>query len=85
MDALISPRYQNKLIVVAWEHAIVEKAARRIVKLYGGDASSVPRWDRADFDSIYVVRITRRAGKTEASFAVEQQGLNGRQPVCPGR
>jgi len=84
VDALVSPRFQNKVVVVAWEHAFVEKAARRLVKRYGGDASSVPKWEGADFDSIYVVRITRRAGKTAVSFGVEQQGLNGQQLVCPG-
>ena len=84
VDTLLWPHYRNKLVVVAWEHAIVEEAARRIVRQYGGDASSVPKWQSADFDSIYVVHITRRAGKTTASFGIEQQGLNGQQTVCPG-
>ncbi|WP_244816451.1 histidine phosphatase family protein [Caballeronia sp. Lep1P3] len=83
VDALLAPDYRSSLVVVAWEHAIVEEAARRIVTRFGGNASSVPRWESADFDSIYVVRIARSAGKTVVSFDVEQEGLNDRPTVCP--
>ncbi|KXU94007.1 histidine phosphatase family protein [Caballeronia megalochromosomata] len=82
-DALLSAKYRNSLIVVAWEHTLVEQTARSIVKRYGGDASSVPKWASADFDSIYVVRITHRAGTPVASFAVEREGLNGQPTACP--
>lgn len=83
VDALLSPQYRNSLIVVAWEHSIIEQAARKIVAQYGGDAASVPKWESADFDSIYVLHVTRRAGKTTASFEVDHQGLNGQASVCP--
>ena len=84
VDTLLSPRYRNSLVVVGWEHTIVEEAARKIVTQYGGEASSVPKWESTDFDSIYLVRITRRAGKTTASFEVGHEGLNGQPPTCPG-
>jgi hypothetical protein len=51
----------------------------------GGDASSVPKWASADFDSIYVVRITHHAGTAVASFTVDREGLNGQPAACPAR
>ncbi|MDR5857778.1 histidine phosphatase family protein [Caballeronia sp. LZ062] len=84
-DTLLAPTYRNSLVVVAWEHALIEETARRIVKRLGGDASSVPAWASADFDSIYVVRVSHRAGDPAVSFAVEQEGLNGQSTSCPTR
>ncbi|MFM0053955.1 histidine phosphatase family protein, partial [Caballeronia grimmiae] len=77
--------YQGSVVVVAWEHALVEETARRIIKRSGGDASSVPKWASADFDSIYVVRITHHAGTAVASFTVDREGLNGQPAACPAR
>ncbi|KMQ80377.1 I hydrophobic transmembrane region and ATP/GTP binding motif [Candidatus Burkholderia pumila] len=75
VETLLSSRYRNSVVVVAWEHAIVEEAARRIVKQHGGHASSVPRWESADFDNIYVMRLTQRDGgkKPNVSFSVEKR------------
>jgi hypothetical protein len=84
VDTVLASRYKSQLVVVAWEHSIVEEAARRIVKQYGGDPKSVPKWQSADFDSIYIVRVTMRGSKTTATFALEQQGLNGEPTTCPG-
>lgn len=83
IDALVSPRYQNSLVVVAWEHTVVEAVARRIVARYGGDASSVPRWDGADYDSIYVVRIAQHDGSPVVSFSAAHEGLNDLPTTCP--
>jgi hypothetical protein len=85
VDTLLSVTYQNSVVVVAWEHTMVEETARRIVKRYGGDASSVPKWASKDFDNIYVVRITYRSGKPIASFTVEHEGLNDQPTACPVR
>ncbi|WP_277185317.1 histidine phosphatase family protein [Caballeronia sp. BR00000012568055] len=84
VDTVLASRYKNELVVVAWEHSIVEEAARRIVKQYGGDPKSVPKWQSPDFDSIYIVRVTKQGSKTTAAFSIEQQGLNGESTVCPG-
>jgi hypothetical protein len=82
-DALLSPRYQSSLVVVAWEHTVVEQVARSIVTRYGGDAASVPRWESPDFDSIYVVRITQHTGGPTVSFTAEREGLDHRATTCP--
>jgi hypothetical protein len=83
-DALLDARYRGSVVVVAWEHSVVESVAKTLVRRYGGDASSVPRWESADYDSIYVVRISRQAGKTTASFHADREGLDGQSAACPG-
>jgi hypothetical protein len=84
VDTVLASRYESELVVVAWEHSIVEEAARRIMKQYGGDPKSVPKWQSPDFDSIYIVRVTKQGSKTTAAFSIEQQGLNGEPTACPG-
>jgi len=82
--ALLAPQYKSSLVVVAWEHKIIEALARKIVSDAGGDAASVPHWASADYDSIYVLRITQSADKVNAAFSVEHEGLNHRSVTCPG-
>ncbi|AIY44170.1 putative protein with type I hydrophobic transmembrane region and ATP/GTP binding motif [Collimonas arenae] len=82
--ALLAPQYRNSLLLVGWEHKIIEKLVRQIVVEHGGDRNSVPHWDDTDFDSIYLLRITRDNGKARISFSVEQQGLNNRPLTCLG-
>lgn len=82
--ALLAPQYKSSLVVVAWEHKIIEELARKIVSDAGGDPASVPQWASADFDSIYVLRITHNADKVDAAFSVDHEGLNHRSLTCPG-
>jgi hypothetical protein len=81
---LLAPQYKSSLVVVAWEHKIIEVLARKIVSDAGGDAASVPHWASGDFDSIYVLRITQSADKVNAAFSVDHEGLNHRSVTCPG-
>lgn len=83
-NALLAPQYRNSLVVVGWEHKIIEKLARQIVVEYGGDRASVPHWADNDFDSIYLLRIVRDNGATRINFSVDQEGLNDRPLTCPG-
>lgn len=82
--ALLSPQYKSSLVVVAWEHKIIEALARKIVSDAGGDAASVPHWANTDYDSIYVLRITQNEDKVKAAFSVEHEGLDHRAATCPG-
>ena len=82
--ALLAPQYKSSLVVVAWEHKIIEALARKIVSDAGGDPASVPHWASADFDSIYVLRIAQSADKVNATFSVDHEGLNHRSVTCPG-
>jgi hypothetical protein len=81
--ALVAPAYRGKLVVVAWEHRLIEKLVRDMLAAHGGSAGDVPHWQSADFDSIYVVKLDWKSGTPQATFKREQQGLNGRSPDCP--
>lgn len=81
---LLAPEYRRSTVLVAGEHRIMEALARRLVVDGGGAASRVPRWDGADYDAIYTVRIVRRAGRVDVLFDVGHEGLDGRPTRCPG-
>jgi hypothetical protein len=80
---LAAPRYQNAVVLVAWEHKKLEDMVKAMLKDMGGNAADVPRWKGSDFDSIYVVTVQRNEGKATASFTHEHQQLNGQAAACP--
>lgn len=82
-STLVDPTYRNKLVVVAWEHKLIEKLVRQMVSAHGGNATDVPKWQSSDFDSIYIVRLDWKNGTPRATFQHDQQGLNGRSADCP--
>lgn len=82
-NALLAPQYRRSLLLVGWEHKIIEELARQIVVEYGGDRASVPHWEDNDFDSIYLLRIVRDGGATKINFSVDKEGLNDRPLTCP--
>ena len=68
---------------IAWEHHWGEALARHLLAETGGDASVVPVWDDADFDSLYVIRVVPDAqGQPRARFSREAQNLNGVSGLC---
>jgi len=76
---LLSDKYQNSRIFIAWEHKNLDKAVKNIVAARGGDASLVPEWPGSDFDSIFVVTLDQ--GKV--SFRQEREGLTQLAESCP--
>ena len=80
---LIDPAYRDKLVVVAWEHKLIEKLVRQMVSAHGGNAADVPKWHSDDFDSIYIVKLDWQGGSPRASFQHSDEGLNGRSTDCP--
>ena len=76
---LLSDKYQNSRIFIAWEHTNLDKAVKNIVAARGGDASLVPEWPGSDFDSIFVVTLDQ--GKV--SFRQEREGLTQLAESCP--
>ena len=68
--------------VVAWEHHYAEKLAKHLLEIAGGNPAEVPVWDDADFDSIYVVRISGQDKQRKAVFAHENEGLNNQPANC---
>jgi hypothetical protein len=80
---LTSAKYQNALIFVAWEHIFEEKAVIGLVKQFGGDPAQVPHWSGGDYDSLYVVTITRSAEGVKVKFQREAEGLNNLGKAMP--
>jgi hypothetical protein len=80
---LIDPAYRNKLVVVAWEHKLIEKVVRQMLSAHGGNVADVPKWHSDDFDSIYIVKLDWQRGSPRASFQHSDEGLNGRSTDCP--
>jgi hypothetical protein len=74
-------RYHNAVVLVAWEHNDIVTIARDLLSANGGDATRVPdEWPGDDFDSLFVITITRTGTSTSASFARKHEGLDG-QPI----
>lgn len=76
---LLSDKYQNSRIFIAWEHKNLDKAVKNIVAARGGDASLVPEWPGSDFDSIFVVTLDQ----DKVSFRQEPEGLTQLAESCP--
>jgi len=68
--------------VVAWEHHFGEDLARHLLTAAGGDPASVPKWSDADFDSIYVVRVSGSEKGRRTTFTHENEGLNNLSNDC---
>ena len=69
--------------VVAWEHHWAESLARHLLSRVGGKPDDVPTWEDADFDSIFVIRISESGSDSRSvTFSHEQQGLNNLSESC---
>jgi hypothetical protein len=80
---LKKPAYQNATVFVAWEHGMLDDFAKAMVKHHGGDQEQVPPWPDADYDTIFVFKITKDAGRESFSFTIEHEGLNNLSDTCP--
>ncbi|MGD0639804.1 MAG: hypothetical protein ABSC22_03565 [Roseiarcus sp.] len=81
--ALEDPANRSALIVVAWEHKIIDVIVRNLLGAHGGDASAVPAWTDDDFDSVDVVTIDWSGPKERATFERAKEGLDGLSDACP--
>jgi hypothetical protein len=79
--ALEAPANRGALVVVAWEHKLIDVVARNLLAAHGGDAAAVPSWADEDFDSLDVVTIDWSGPK--ATFARAKEGLDGLSEACP--
>jgi hypothetical protein len=82
--ALKKRKYRNSVVVVAWEHKNIVSIARDLLSANGGDATRVPnKWSGDDFDSLFVITVTRAEKNTKASFTWKHEGLDGQPLACP--
>ena len=82
---LEDPAYAAKFVLVAWEHHEIMALARHLVADQGGDPAVVPTWQGSDFDGIYVIKVTRGADGTQATFERRREGLDGMPTSCSGQ
>lgn len=84
-SVLTAPLYAHALIFVAWEHGMLNKFARQMLKSYGENPAMVPDWPNGDYDRIYVFTIKQTSGRPKLSFRVEHENLNNTlSTACPG-
>ena len=80
---LQKPAYQNATVFIAWEHGLLDEFAKELVKHHGGDLAQVPYWPEKDYDTIFVFKITRDAGRESFAFTVDHEGLDNLSDTCP--
>jgi len=79
---LEKPEYQDATIVIAWEHLLLDDFVRDLLKTNGGNPSQVPPWPSQDYDSIFVVRITRSGPAKSVGFTIDHEGLDHLSDTC---
>jgi hypothetical protein len=80
---LQKPSYQNATVFIAWEHGLLDDFAKKLVRHHGGDPAQVPSWPEKDYDTIFVFKITKDAGRESFAFTVDHEGLNNLSDTCP--
>ena len=81
---LEAPEYRAKRVLIAWEHREIVRLARQLMTAHGGDPARVPDWQGADFDSVYVIRLTWTGDTATIAFDHRAEGLDGQSTACPG-
>jgi len=80
---LAKTNYQGATVFIAWEHGLLDEFAKNLVKDNGGNPAQVPGWPGDDFDTIFLIKITRTGGGSTAAFTVDHENLNGLADDCP--
>ncbi len=81
--ALNNSKLRNARILVAWEHKKIDNIVSDLLEANNAASTDVPKWKGDDFDSIYVVTITRNGEAAKATLEIKHQGLNGQPQTCP--
>ncbi|HEY6214805.1 MAG TPA: hypothetical protein VIW45_21070 [Vicinamibacterales bacterium] len=79
---LLASTYASSTVFISWEHLKLQALVQNLMNQYGG-GYPVPAWGSTDYDSIYVVRLTRNTSGTTAVFDHDYEGLNGMPTTCP--
>ncbi len=79
---LLSSAYASSTVFISWEHLKLQQLVQNIMNAYGSGVT-VPAWPSGDFDSLYIVRLTKSGGTTTAQFEHDFEGLNNLPTTCP--
>lgn len=82
-DELQKDTYRNATVYIAWEHGLLDDFAKDMLKTHGGDSSQVPAWPGNDYDTIFVIKITRDQAHESVTFTIDHEGLNNLSDDCP--
>jgi hypothetical protein len=81
-NELLSPTYATATIFVSWEHLKLVEAVQNIMNFYASGVT-VPAWTSGDYDSLYIVRLSKSSGTITAQFSRDFEGLNNLPTTCP--
>jgi len=84
-EELTKPKHARYTIFVAWEHGKAEKAAAKLMADFGGDPAKVPHWRDDDYDSLYIIKLTRTGSDhaPKAIFILGHEGLDKQSKSMP--
>ncbi len=82
-NELQKPAYRNATIFIAWEHIVLVDFVKAMVNDHGANPGDVPQWPHKDYDTIYVVKITRSPGHEFVAFTIDHENLNNLSDTCP--
>lgn len=76
-------KYQHAVVFIAWEHGLLDRFAKNLVKDNGGDPAQVPGWTNSEYDFIFLIKITHTAKGDSVTFTLDHEGLNNLSDNCP--
>lgn len=81
---LLDSKYKNSIIFVSWEH---KKLVEIVQDIYSKDINNsidnIPNWPSSDYDSIYILKISKENNSIKINFLQDKQELNGQSETCP--
>jgi hypothetical protein len=80
---LAKTNYQSATVFIAWEHGLLDEFVRNLVKDNGGNPAQVPAWPGDDYDTIFLVKITRSENGDAVTFTIDHENLNNLSDACP--
>ena len=81
---LLSTKYKDSLVFVSWEHNRLVKIVQDIyAKDKNNSTDNIPNWPSSDYDSIYILKVSRDKDSMRINFSQDKQDLNGQSESCP--
>lgn len=76
-NLLLENKYNNKVVLVAWEHHNINDIVKKIAS-NKGITLNIPNWESNDFDTIYVMKL----GEYSINFNIANESLNNQNTDC---
>lgn len=77
-------KYRNATVYTAWSNGYLPDLINNVAgTALDKKTTLIEDWPSSDFDSLYVLTVTRKDGKTTLASRVDKQGLNNGTQDCP--